>query len=150
MRHGFPDFATILKEAETESERAEYARPSHVHLASAVFTAGLNSASADTEQARRILPQFDLEEFESEADTFNREMRELAKRMESQSPSSIRVELGLHAGMKRSELQRLRRSFAAENHPDRLPQEFRLAAEQRMKTANALLDSAMTSAPNEP
>ncbi|MCY1550494.1 hypothetical protein D9M68_867530 [compost metagenome] len=69
--------------------------------------------------------------------------------MESQSPASIRRELNLRPEMKRAELQRLRRQFAAQNHPDRLPQEFRLAAEQRMKTANALLDSAMTSATNE-
>ncbi len=66
--------------------------------------------------------------------------------MQSQSADAIRRELDLQPGLKHAELQRRRRSFAARNHPDRLPEEFRPAAEQRMKTANALLDKAMAEA----
>ncbi|KAB0572484.1 hypothetical protein [Brucella pituitosa] len=149
MRHSFPDFATVLKEAEAERDSAEHLPRPTVNLASAVFSAGFNPASNGTYPTEKIVPQFDLQDFESDQDKLDREMQELAKRMESQSPASIRRELNLRPEMKRAELQRLRRQFAAQNHPDRLPQEFRLAAEQRMKTANALLDSAMTSATNE-
>lgn len=149
MRQSFPDFATLLKNAETEHERAEYLRAPHSHLASAVFSAGFNSAPAEAAFTGKTLPQFDLNEADNADATGDKETSEIARRMENQSATTIRDELRLHPGMKRAELQRLRRSFAANNHPDRLPHEFRLAAEQRMKTANALLDSAMASAPNE-
>ncbi|OYR10560.1 hypothetical protein [Brucella grignonensis] len=149
MRHSFPDFATVLKEAEAERDSAD--RPSRLtdSLASAVFSAGFSPASNGTYPTEKTVPQFDFQDFETDQGKLDREMRELAKRMESQSPASIRRELNLRPEMKRAELQQLRRRFAAQNHPDRLPQEFRLAAEQRMKTANALLDSAMASATNE-
>ena len=146
MRHSFPDFATVLKEAEAERDSDENARRPAVNLASAVFSAGFNPVSNGSYPTERTVPQFDLQDVENAEDKLDREMRELAKRMESQSPASIRSELNLRPDMKRAELQRLRRRFAAQNHPDRLPQEFRLAAEQRMKTANALLDSAMVMA----
>lgn len=146
MRHSFPDFATVLKEAEAEPESDNHVRYTTVHLASAVFSAGFNPVSPRVYASEKAAPQFDLQDFENDEDKLDREMRELAKRMESQSPASIRRELNLRPEMKRAELQSLRRSFAAQNHPDRLPQEFRPAAEQRMKTANALLDSAMATA----
>lgn len=146
MRHSFPDFATVLKEAEAERESDIHVRRSHVNLASAVFSAGLNPLSNGAYPTDKAASQFDVQDGEIVDDKPDREMRELAKRMESQSPASIRKELDIRPQMKRAELQRLRRSFAAQNHPDRLPQEFRLAAEQRMKTANALLDSAIVTA----
>lgn len=145
MLDSFPDFATVLKEAEAERE-SDVQRRSYVNLASAVFSASLNPVSNGAYSTDKAAPQFDVQDGENVEDKLDREMRELAKRMESQSPASIRKELDIRPQMKRAELQRLRRSFAAQNHPDRLPQEFRLAAEQRMKTANALLDSAIVTA----
>jgi|GEM_PF-481184 len=150
MRQSFPDFATVLKETQSETDLEHYVRKSHFNIASAVFSAGFNPVSTQSCATEKATPAFDVGTVESEEEDPQREMLELskhmAKRMESQSPASIRSELGLRSGMTRAELQRLRRSFAAENHPDRLPQEFRLAAEQRMKTANALIDSAMRAA----
>jgi hypothetical protein len=146
MRHSFPDFATVLKEAEAGHDSDDHVRHPTVNLASAVFSAGFNPVSHRVYASEKVAPQFDLQDFENDEDKRDREMRELAKRMESQSPASIRRELNLRPEMKRAELQSLRRRFAAQNHPDRLPQEFRPAAEQRMKTANALLDSAMATA----
>lgn len=145
MQHRFPNFATVLKEMEAQHDGDDHAHRSHVHLSSVVFEAGLNPVANEAFAMKKAMFPFDVQDFASED---NLAKRELANRMESQSPASIRNELGLHAGMKRIELQRLRRSFAAANHPDRLPQEFRMAAEQRMKTANALLDSAMSTATN--
>jgi len=145
MRGGFPDFATVLKQTEPVDIADATSRNTHSGFASTIFAADLNPVSAI--QWRPAL--FDIENTTLTAGALDRENAELTRRMKNQSPSHISSELGLRSNMKRSELQRLRRSFAAENHPDRLPQEFRLAAEQRMKTANALLDSAMASATNE-
>ena len=145
MRGGFTDFATVLKQTEPAEIADATSRNTQAGFASTIFKADLNPVG--TTQWRPAL--FDIENTTHTAGALDRENAELARRMKNQSPSHISSELGLRSNMKRSELQRLRRSFAAENHPDRLPQEFRLAAEQRMKTANALLDSAMASAPNE-
>jgi hypothetical protein len=58
-------------------------------------------------------------------------------------PASLAAELGLRAGMTRAELQRLRRSFALENHPDRLGPAQGETASRRMTIANALIDAAL-------
>lgn len=149
MRTGFPDFATVLKETKAQNEGHDHAHRTYARVASAVFSADLNPVSPVSTAGSSIgktSPLFDAHDLQSDEDSLQREMLKLSKRMENQSSAAIRTELGLCSGMKRLELQRLRRSFAAENHPDRLPQEFRLAAEQRMKTANALIDRAMTEA----
>lgn len=146
MRQNFPDFATVLKEAEAGGDSDEQTHRPHIGLASAVFSAGFSPIASSGHATQTTFPSFDTNEVDYEAENVK---RDLVERMKNHSPASIRSELDLKPGMKRAELQRLRRSFAANNHPDRLPEEFRLAAEQRMKTANALLDSAMASATNE-
>jgi hypothetical protein len=146
MRQNFPDFATVLKEAEAGGDSDEQTHRPHIGLASAVFSAGFSPIASSGPATQTTFPSFDTNEVDDEAENVK---RDLVERMKNHSPASIRSELDLKPGMKRAELQRLRRSFAASNHPDRLPEEFRLAAEQRMKTANALLDSAMASATNE-
>jgi len=127
-----------------------------INLASAVFSAGFGDSAAPSRPEVDLAPLFDLDEESGETERpeirpdtpLETERREIAARMQSQSPDAIRRELDLRPGLKRAELQRLRRSFAADNHPDRLPPEFRADAEQRMKTANALLDTAMAMAAN--
>ncbi len=130
MQPTFPDFATVLKEVEADQGPADDIRGPQFGFASAVFSASLSDIGSPPEAAP------DPEH----------ERQEIAARMQSQSADAIRRELDLQPGLKRAELQRRRRSFAARNHPDRLPEEFRPAAEQRMKTANALLDKAMAEA----
>jgi len=61
---------------------------------------------------------------------------------ETCEPASLAAELGLRAGMTRRELQRLRRAFALENHPDRLDPARREFAARRM-IANSLIDEAL-------
>ncbi|MDH7784434.1 hypothetical protein QBD01_000434 [Ochrobactrum sp. 19YEA23] len=152
MRQAFPDFATVLKEAEASSGQEETVIRPQINLASAVFSAGFGDSVAPSRPEVDLAPLFDLEEKSAESERretqLETEQREIASRMQIQSPDAIRRELDLHSGLKRIELQRLRRSFAANNHPDRLPPEFRADAEQRMKTANALLDAAMAMAAN--
>ena len=149
MRQRFPDFATVLKETEAASATEEALHRPHVNLAAAVFSAGFRDVSNPTRPPDNLAPLFDIQDAEPEGgDAAERERREIAERMESQSPEVISRELDLRPDLKRAELQRLRRSFAARNHPDRLPEEFRLLAEQRMKTANALLDKALARAPS--
>ncbi|URQ74637.1 MAG: hypothetical protein NBV76_08830 [Candidatus Ochrobactrum gambitense] len=152
MRQAFPDFATVLKEAEASSGQEETVIRPQINLASAVFSAGFGDSVAPSRPEVDLAPLFDLEEKSADSERretqLESERREIAARMQSQSPDAIRRELDLHSGLKRTELQRLRRSFAANNHPDRLPPEFRADAEQRMKTANALLDTAMAMAAN--
>ena len=53
----------------------------------------------------------------------------------------IAAELGLNLSITGDDIARLRREFALRNHPDRVPQELRAVATQRMQIANALLDA---------
>lgn len=148
MRRAFPDFATVLKETEANSGQEEAVRRSQINLASALFSAGLGDSAAPSRPEIDLAPLFYVEEKSAESDQRETERQAIAERMQNQSPDAIRRELNLRPGLTRAELQRLRRSFAASNHPDRLPQEFRADAEQRMKMANALLDTAMATAAN--
>jgi len=148
MRRAFPDFATVLKETEANSGQEEAVHRSQINLASAFFSAGLGDSAAPSRPEIDLAPLFDVEEKSAESDQRETERQAIAERMQNQSRDAIRQELNLRPGLTRAELQRLRRSFAASNHPDRLPQEFRADAEQRMKMANALLDTAMATAAN--
>ena len=151
MRPPFPDFATVLKEVEADTGQADDIRGPQFGFASAVFSAGLGDTVSAQHKPDDLENLFDIEnlpepEFGPETGQ-EQERQAIEERMLKQSPDAIRQELELRPGLTRSELQRRRRSFAASNHPDRLSEEFRPAAEQRMKTANALLDTAMASAP---
>lgn len=146
MQPTFPDFATVLKEVEADQPPADGMRGPQFGFASAVFSADLPDLPASPRQPDDLERLFDIGSLPEPAPDLEHERQAIAARMQSQSPDAIRRELDLQPGLKRAELQRRRRSFAASNHPDRLPEEFRSAAEQRMKTANALLDSAMASA----
>jgi hypothetical protein len=57
-------------------------------------------------------------------------------------PESIAAELGLDRPSTDAELGRLRRSFAFDNHPDRVAQHLRPRAIIRMQIANMLIDEA--------
>jgi hypothetical protein len=59
--------------------------------------------------------------------------------------STVAAELGLTAELTRGDLQRIRRAFALQNHPDRLHPSRRDNATRRMTTANALIDKAIKS-----
>lgn len=143
MRPTFPDFATVLKEVEADADPAGDTRRPQFGFASTVFSAGLGDAPATPRQPDDLESLFDIEDLPETAPAPDQERQAIEARMQKQSPDAIRQELDLRPDLKRAELQRRRRSFAASNHPDRLPEEFRPAAEQRMKTANALLDTAM-------
>lgn len=54
----------------------------------------------------------------------------------------VAEELDLGEGETLATLTAKRRSFAAANHPDRLPQDYRANATVRMKLANMLIDEA--------
>ncbi|MBC8716139.1 hypothetical protein [Ochrobactrum sp. Marseille-Q0166] len=146
MHSRVPDFAELLGQTEPETFSAQHHHNVRFKFASTVFEANLNTDNSDS----RVHPShlFELE-FERQDETNkDSETSAISERMVRQTPAQIRMELGLHSKMNRAELQRMRRSFAASNHPDRLPEEFRLAAEQRMKTANALLDEALAATIN--
>lgn len=57
-------------------------------------------------------------------------------------PELIAAELGLDRAVPPKNLDRLRRSFAFRNHPDRVRPEFRELAVIRMQIANRLIDDA--------
>jgi hypothetical protein len=147
MRSTFPDFATVLKEVEADTGQADDIRGPQFGFASAVFSAGLGNTVSAQHKPEDLENLFDIENLLEPESGPEQERQAIEERMQKQSPDVVRQELELRPGLTRSELQRRRRSFAASNHPDRLPEEFRPAAEQRMKTANALLDTAMASAP---
>ena len=60
----------------------------------------------------------------------------------STDPLDIARELGLDNLPLTEDLARIRRSFAFENHPDRVPAELRERAIVRMQIANVLIDEA--------
>jgi hypothetical protein len=62
-------------------------------------------------------------------------------------PESIAAELGLDRLVTDVELNRLRRSFAFDNHPDRVAPHLRPRAIIRMQVANMLIDDARRKAP---
>ena len=57
-------------------------------------------------------------------------------------PDAISQELGLHEARPAADFARMRRSFAFNNHPDRLPAHMRERAIKRMQIANMLIDEA--------
>jgi len=65
-------------------------------------------------------------------------------------PVSLASELGLRPGLTPPQLRRIRRSFALDNHPDRLDPGQREAATRRMTAANSLIDEALRQAPQAP
>ncbi|MEF2071262.1 hypothetical protein [Consotaella aegiceratis] len=64
----------------------------------------------------------------------------------STDPDQIALELGPLDRLSIGELRRLRRQFAATNHPDRVGPGLRDIANRRMTIANALIDTAMSAA----
>ncbi len=59
----------------------------------------------------------------------------------------VTVELGDLAGLTRPELDKLRRRYALQNHPDRLGSAERKQGLERMSTANRLIDEAILKIP---
>jgi len=59
------------------------------------------------------------------------------------SPDEIAADLGLDPQDDRDRLLERRRTFARDNHPDTVADEFREAATMRMKIANRLIDDAI-------
>ncbi|SED18502.1 hypothetical protein SAMN05519104_2982 [Rhizobiales bacterium GAS188] len=62
---------------------------------------------------------------------------------QSCDPMALVAELGLRPGLKPTELKRIRRAFALDNHPDRLDPSRRELASRRMTLANSLIDEAL-------
>jgi hypothetical protein len=58
-------------------------------------------------------------------------------------PDTLACELGLAEGLTTREIERIRRSFALANHPDRVSADQRDLATRRMTVANMLIDKAL-------
>jgi hypothetical protein len=56
---------------------------------------------------------------------------------------AVALELNLTDDLRPADLERIRRTFAYRNHPDRFGPQHRAHALQRMTTANALIDQAL-------
>lgn len=61
----------------------------------------------------------------------------------STNPREIAAELAITAMTTTAELYRLRRTFALNNHPDRLAPHYRESATRRMMVANRMIDDAI-------
>ena len=55
-------------------------------------------------------------------------------------PNKILLELGLNSNFSETDIATLRREFALRNHPDRVRDDLRDLATQRMMIANDLMD----------
>lgn len=60
------------------------------------------------------------------------------------SDAEIAADLALETCRSEQALRERRRAFALENHPDRVPDDYRDQATRRMKVANHLIDTALT------
>ena len=58
-------------------------------------------------------------------------------------PDALARELGLAEDLTTREVERIRRSFALANHPDRVSADQRSLATRRMTVANMLIDKAL-------
>jgi len=58
-------------------------------------------------------------------------------------PDALARELGLAEDLSTREVERIRRSFALANHPDRVSADQRDLATRRMTVANMLIDKAL-------
>jgi hypothetical protein len=58
-------------------------------------------------------------------------------------PDALARELGLAENLTTREIERIRRSFALANHPDRVSADQRSLATRRMTVANMLIDKAL-------
>jgi hypothetical protein len=59
------------------------------------------------------------------------------------SETEIAADLAIETCHGAQDLRERRRTFALENHPDRVPDEYRDQATRRMKVANQLIDAAL-------
>ncbi|GGA89030.1 hypothetical protein GCM10011491_16040 [Brucella endophytica] len=127
------DFASILAEV----ERQPVAAPENPRPFSFDFLDALLHLAPACEGSRQ--PDFLLEEAsQPEPDS----------PLPSTDPEEVARELQLSPDMSTAELTRVRRRFAALNHPDRVAASLRDRASDRMKIANALIDKALAGAPS--
>jgi hypothetical protein len=70
------------------------------------------------------------------------EVAKAEEALPSMNPEAILQELGLFGSLKADELARKRRTFAFNNHPDRVAPHLRQRAMVRMQIANMLIDEA--------
>ncbi|RCS24958.1 hypothetical protein DUT91_05795 [Phyllobacterium salinisoli] len=124
------DFASVLDEI----TRQPAAAPENLRPLSFDFLDGLAHLASAHAADRRS----DFIVFEPENE------RELP--LLSTDPDEIARELQLSPDMSPIELARVRRRFAARNHPDRVAEPLRDCASERMKIANMLIDRALADA----
>lgn len=137
---GMSVFQSVLERLKTEEDEEETAetaisttsRPPS--FATAFVAGGTESASAARSAVERAY--FDASFVEPPP---TEPMPESLKRT---SLGEVAEELGLGERETLATLAAKRRSFAAANHPDRLPPDFRANATVRMKLANMLIDEA--------
>ena len=137
---GMSVFQSVLERLKTEEDEEETANAevfatSRTPLFATTFVAGgADSASAARSAVERAY--FDASFVEPPP---IEPMSEFLNRI---SLAEVAEELDLGEGETLTTLAAKRRSFAAANHPDRLPQDYRANATVRMKLANMLIDEA--------
>ena len=144
------DFASLLDDLFVESEKpAETApRPTipfdylavadelhsgRIKVNDGVGAAEYRDVGKDAEaELSALLDEVDIAETPAASETIE---------LPSIEPDAIAAELGL-ADATPADFGRLRRSFALNNHPDRVAPDLRQRALQRMQVANGLIDEA--------
>ncbi|KOF21185.1 hypothetical protein AC244_07415 [Ensifer adhaerens] len=137
---GMSVFQSVLERLKTEEDEEEtaetevFATSRAPSFATTFVTGGSDSASAARSAVERAyLDASFVEPPPTES------MPEFLKRT---SLAEVAEELDLGERETLATLAAKRRSFAAANHPDRLPLDFRANATVRMKLANMLIDEA--------
>jgi hypothetical protein len=77
------------------------------------------------------------------ADLAEPEIQSVSTEAVSSDPKQVARELALHVAVTVGDLQRIRREFMWANHPDRCPHIASDIANQRVATANMLIDEAV-------
>lgn len=134
-------FETVLDGMETEEEIEDDApAPVRPRFASA-FVA--DTSFRDAEESR---PLGGLYEIFEQPDPAQPEMPRAPKPpvwLDRLSEAEVLADLGLMPAMTSTEIRQRRRSFARDNHPDGVAEEYRHAATARMTIANRLVEAAL-------
>jgi hypothetical protein len=151
MLFGRSVFQSILTRLDEENPGVEpEAEPAfRVKGLNAGFVVDISLSEANSRDTARAYQDFSAEGFTPEQqDPVPEEQAEpptvvMPAHLSRLSEQEIAEDLGLLAQDNLETLAEKRRRFAMDNHPDRLPAEFRLQATTRMTIANMLVDQAI-------
>jgi len=110
------------------------------------FHSALDAVTGLARSRRYVAPRSLAAAYKAEAEQADRPKAARAARPERAQPPKRPQPIKLRPGLGARDLMRLRRQYALDNHPDRMPPEMREQAAKLMAEANAAIDKALKQA----